>query len=174
MIQSNQNRKKDIMTKHTRANNIRPTPRDDKTRTNATTRRDSDIDVQLENLMRRLYFSAKCGNAAAEYNLEKAGVIEMTQGHAAGQMQMGDNHWGDYRWDLTELGNRTKLTDLERIILRDPPLEIALRDAEYEAADVAERCRDPECFGYVTLHKRILSHLDERAERIRAAQNLGL
>jgi hypothetical protein len=85
------------MTKHTRSNNIKPAPRDDKTGTAATARRGSGIDVKLENLMRRLYFSAKCGNAAAEYNLEKAGVIEMTQGHTAGQMQSGDNHWGDYR-----------------------------------------------------------------------------
>jgi hypothetical protein len=137
-------------------------------------RKNNALDRKVADLMTRLYFDAKCGNAAAEYNLEKAGMIEMIFDQVAGEMRWGDNFWNDLRWMLTELGRRTKLIELKRIILRDPPLDIALRDAEYEATDVAERCWDPEGLGYVMLHNRILIHLDERVERIRAAQNSGL
>jgi hypothetical protein len=133
-------------------------------------RRKDASDRKVSNLMSRLYFDAKCGNAAAEYNLEKAGMIEMIFDQAAGEMRDGDNYWNDIRWMLTELGRRTKLIDLKRVILRDPPLAIALRDAEDEAADVAARCEDPDCFGYDKVHRRILAHLNERVERIRAAQ----
>jgi hypothetical protein len=139
-------------------------------------RRKSALDRKISDLMSRLYFDAKCGRAAAEYNLEKAGMIEMIFDQIAGEMRNGDNYWDDIRWMLSELGRRTKLSELRRIILRDPPLEIALRDAEDEAAEVAERCEDPVFFGLdtVALHERILAHLDERVERIRAAQNLDI
>jgi hypothetical protein len=43
-------------------------------------------DGKVENLMLDLYFRGQVGWAAAEYNLEKAGLIEMIQGHRAGQM----------------------------------------------------------------------------------------
>jgi hypothetical protein len=162
----------DKMSKRTSANDHNPKSHNDKSRAVGTARREADVHVQLENLMRRLYFGAKCGNAAAEHNLANVGVIEMVQGHVAGQMREGDNYWGDSRWEITELGGRIKLTDLKRIILRDPPLAIAIRDAEDEARDVAVRGEDPAFFGYVTTHKRILAHLNERVERIRAAQNL--
>jgi hypothetical protein len=158
------------MSKSTCANDHDPKSHNQKSRAVGTARREADVHVQLENLMRRLYFSAKCGNAAAEHNLENVGIIEMVQGHVAGQMREGDNYWGDSRWELTELGGHTKLTHLKRIILRDPPLAIAIRDAEDEARDVAARGEDPAFFGYVTIHKRILAHLSERVERIRAAQ----
>jgi hypothetical protein len=160
------------MSKSTSANDHNPRSHNDKSRADGTARRDGDVHEQLESLMRRLYFGAKCGNAAAEHNLANVGVIKMVQGHVAGQMRRGDNYWGDCRWELTELGRRTKLTDLKRIILREPPLAIAIRDAEDEATDVAVRGEDPAFFGYVTIHKRILAHLNERVERIRAARNL--
>jgi hypothetical protein len=162
----------DKMSKRTSANDHNPKSHNDKSRAVGTARREADVHVQLENLVRRLYFGAKCGNAAAEHNLANVGVIEMVQGHVAGQMREGDNYWEDSRWEITELGGRIKLTDLKRIILRDPPLAIAIRDAEDEARDVAVRGEDPAFFGYVTTHKRILAHLNERVERIRAAQNL--
>src|SRR6516162_5822834 len=49
------------------------------------------FDRRLDELISRLYWDAKCGRAAAEYNLEKAGLIEMISGHVAGQMRDGDN-----------------------------------------------------------------------------------
>jgi hypothetical protein len=53
------------------------------------------LDRKLDELMSRLYYDAMCGRAAAEYNLEKAGMIEMIFGHVAGQMRDGDNFWDD-------------------------------------------------------------------------------
>jgi hypothetical protein len=61
-------------------------------------RRKDASDRKVSNLMSRLYFDAKCGNAAAEYNLEKAGMIEMIFDQAAGEMRDGDNYWNDIRW----------------------------------------------------------------------------
>jgi hypothetical protein len=136
-------------------------------------RENSALDQKVSSLMSRLYFDAKCGNAAAEYNLERAGMIEMIFDQVAGEMRDGDNYWNDIRWTLTELGRRTKLIELKRIILRDPPLAIALRDAEDEAADVGARREHPEYFGYDKVHERILAHLKERVERIRAARDSG-
>jgi hypothetical protein len=63
------------------------------------------------------------------------------------------------------------MADLERIILRDPPLEIALWDAKDEAADVADGCGggcEPG-HSFLLKYQRILAHLEERAERILAA-----
>jgi hypothetical protein len=129
------------------------------------------FDKQLDELISRLYWDAKCGRAAAEYNLEKAGMIEMISGHVAGQMRDGDNFWDDCRWTLTERGRRTSMAELQRIILCNPPLEIALWDAKDEAADVAGGCGacepgDP----ILVTHQRILAHLEKRAERILAAE----
>jgi hypothetical protein len=129
-------------------------------------------DRNLEKLILRLYWDAKCGRAAAEYNLKEAGKIEMLSGHVAGQMRDGDNFWDDCRWTVTERGRSTGMAELELIILRDPPLEIALWDAKDEAADVADGCgggcepRDP----FLLKHQRILAHLEKRAERILAAE----
>jgi hypothetical protein len=100
----------------------------------------SVFDKKIDELISRLYRDAKCGRAAAEYNLENASMIEMISGHVAGRMRDGDNFWDDCRWTLTERGRRTSMTDLQRIILCDPPLEIALWDAKDEAADVAGDC----------------------------------
>jgi hypothetical protein len=128
-------------------------------------RKDSDV----ESLTFDLYYSGQVGLAAAEYNLEKADLIEMIQGHRAGQMAGDgtDNYWCDCRWTLTELGKRASMALLERMMLRDPPLEIAEQDAEEEANDVATDCggcdlEDPR----LAIHRRILANLDERAERI--------
>jgi hypothetical protein len=129
------------------------------------------LDQNLEKLISSLYWDAKCGRAAAEYNLEEAGMIEMISGHVAGQMREGDNFWDDLRWTVTERGRWTGMADLERIILRDAPLEIALWDAKDEAADVAGGCGGCEPGdSFLLKHQRILAHLEERAERILAAE----
>jgi hypothetical protein len=47
-------------------------------------------DDAVKNLVSNLYRSARVGWAAAEYNLEKVGMIEMIQGHHAGVMLPGD------------------------------------------------------------------------------------
>jgi hypothetical protein len=97
-------------------------------------------------------------------------MIAVSFGHVAGEMRYGDNYWEDTRWMLTELGKRTSMAQLRRIVVRDPPLDIALRDAEDEARDVADDCGgcepdDPD----LLMHRRILAHLRDRVERIRAA-----
>jgi hypothetical protein len=135
-----------------------------------TIRKNDVFDQKVSDLMSGLYFDAKCGHAGAEYNLERAGMIAMSCGHAAGQMRNGDNYWEDTRWMLTELGRRTSMAQLRRIVLRDPPLDVALRDAEEEACDVADDCGgcepdDPN----LLMHRRIFAHLRDRVERIRAA-----
>jgi hypothetical protein len=128
-------------------------------------------DQKIDELISRLYWDAKCGRAAAEYNLEKAGMIEMISGHVAGQMRDGDNFWDDCRWTVTEHGRRTSMAELRRIILCDPPLEIALWDAKDEAADVAGDCGACEPGDPILVkHQRILAHLEKRAERILAAE----
>jgi hypothetical protein len=102
-------------------------------------RKEDALDRRVSDLMSRLYSDAKCGHAGAEYNLEREGMIAMICGHVVGQMRNGDNGWEDTRWTVTELGKRTSVAQLKRIVLRDPPLDVALRDAEEEACDVAER-----------------------------------
>jgi hypothetical protein len=97
-------------------------------------------DDVVKNLVSNLYRSPRVGRAAAEYNLEKAGMIEMIQGHHAGVMLPGDVYWDDLRWTLTDRGRRAGDAQLERIMLRDPPLEIAEWDAKDEANDVASDC----------------------------------
>jgi hypothetical protein len=129
------------------------------------------FDQKIDELISRLYWDAKCGRAAAEYNLKKAGMIEMMSGHVAGQMRDGDNFWDDCRWTLTKRGRCTSMADLQRIILCDPPLEIAKWDAKDEAADVAGGCGGCEPGDPILVaHQRILAHLDKRAERILAAE----
>jgi hypothetical protein len=134
-------------------------------------REKDDLDRKASELISDRYFDAKCGHAGAEYNLEKAGMIAMIFGHVAGQMRHGDNFWDDIRWILTDLGRRARLNELERIILSDPPLEVAVRDAEDEAADIDEGCGGS--YVWVVRHKRILTHLEERVERIRATESQG-
>jgi hypothetical protein len=46
------------------------------------------FDRNLEKLISSLCLNAKCGRAAAEYNLGEAGMIEMISGHVAGQLRM--------------------------------------------------------------------------------------
>jgi hypothetical protein len=128
-----------------------------------------DLDSKVGMLMLDLYFDAKCGLGAAEYNLEKAGMIRMIQQHVAGESRDGDNGWTDLRWTLTERGRRASVADLSDIMLRDPPLKIALSDADLEAADVANNCGNcPPGDKYLRIHKRILAHLKMRIQRIRS------
>jgi hypothetical protein len=128
------------------------------------------FDQKIDKLISRLYWDAKCGRAAAEYNLKKAGMIEMISGHVAGQMRDGDNFWDDCRWTSTERGRCTSMADLQRIILSDPPLDIAVWAAEDEAADVAGGCGGGPGDPIPANHQRILTHLEKRAERILAAE----
>jgi hypothetical protein len=128
------------------------------------------FDKKIDELISRLYWDGKCGRAAAEYNLENAGMIEMISGHVAGQMGDGDNFWDDLRWTVTKRGRRAGMADLQRIILCDPPLEIALWDAKDEAADVAGDCGGEPGDPILVAHRRILAHLEKRAERILAAE----
>jgi hypothetical protein len=124
-------------------------------------------DDEVEELMSDLYYAARAGWAAAEYNLEKASLIEMIQGHRAGQF-LNDNWWCDCRWTLTERGRRTSMARLARVMVRDPPLEIAERDAEDEANDVATNCGGEGVDSpTLTVHRHILAKLHERVERIR-------
>jgi hypothetical protein len=121
--------------------------------------------------MQDLYYDLKCGNGAAECNLEAAGMIEMIFGHVAGKLRFGDNPWTDGRWTLTERGVHSSIVDLKRIMLRDPPLEIAMSDAELEADDVADNCGGCEPDDELLLfHRCILESLRVRAERIAATR----
>jgi hypothetical protein len=122
--------------------------------------------------MSRLFFSSKVGWAAAEFNLEEAGLIEMIQGHRAGLLREGvDNGWCDLRWTLTDRGRRARPARLERVMLRDPPLWVAEWDAEDEANDVATDCGgcdvdDP----ILAIHRRNSINLDKRAEALTKAK----
>jgi hypothetical protein len=142
------------MTKHTKDNNINPMPRTDRS---------------LEQFVFDLHAEGKCGRAAAEYNLVKAGAIEVASGHVPGHLRDDDVFFEHSEWRLTELGKNGNADALKTIILQDPPLEIALWDAMNEARDVADNCGgcqpdDPLLFE----HHRVLAHLLDRVERIRA------
>ena len=69
---------------------------------------------------------------------------------------------------------RSASTDtLRSIILQDPLLEIALWDAMNEARDVADNCGGCEPDDPLLLeHRRLLAHLLDRVERIRAAGHI--
>jgi hypothetical protein len=134
-------------------------------------RKKDGLDWKVADLMGKLYSDAQCGCRGPEYNLESAGLIEMLFGHVAGHVDDGDYFWDDVRWTLTDRGRRASVAKLERIIVRDPPLEIALWDAEDEANDLASdrvHCKP----GDATLmtHHRILAHLERRVERILAQE----
>ena len=80
----------------------------------------------------------------------------------------GDDYWDELRGTLSDRGRRTSDSQLESIMLRDPPIEIAESDAEDEANDLATDCGgcdidDP----FLAQHRRISVNLDKRAERIR-------
>jgi hypothetical protein len=119
-----------------------------------------------------LYSDARTGLAASEYNLAAAGMIEMIGGHVVGVMRDGDNGWGDLRWTLTDRGQRASSAELEAIMLRDPPLDIARSDAKDEAEDVADNCGDEDDDSPIlAMHRRIADFLAKRADRI--ANELG-
>jgi hypothetical protein len=132
-------------------------------------RKKDGLDWKVADLMAKLHLAARCGWAGTEYNLEKASMIEMLFDHVAGHVDDGDCFGADIRWTLTGRGRRASIAQLERIIVRDPPLEIALWDAEDEANYLAGDCAhckpgDPT----LMTHQRILAHLEQRVERIRA------
>jgi hypothetical protein len=134
-------------------------------------RKKNGLDWKVGDLMADLYLDAQCGWAGAEYNLEKAGMIEMLFGHVAGRFDDGDCFWGDVRWTLTDRGRHASVAKLERIIVQDPPLGIAQWDAGNQADCLASDCGhckpgDP----ILATHERILAHLEKRAERILAAE----
>ena len=77
------------------------------------------------------------------------------------------------KWKLTELGRSASTDTLRSIILQDPPLEIALWDAMFEARDVGDNCGGCEPDDPLLLeHRRLLAHLLDRVERIRAAGHI--
>jgi hypothetical protein len=146
------------MTKHTNESNTNVIPRDSR---------------DLERVVLDLHADGKCGRAAAEYNLVKAGAIEVASGHVPGHLREDDVFFEHSEWKLTEVGKRASTNTLRRIILRDPPLEIALWDAMNEARDVADNCGGCEPDDPLLLeHRRLLAHLLDRGERIRAAGHI--
>jgi hypothetical protein len=133
-------------------------------------------DDALEMLMSDLVYAGHAGWAAAEYNLVKAGLIEMAHGHVSGLMRKEHNYWCDLRRTLTKRGRRTSAARFERVMKADPPLWIAEQDAEEEAHDyrrLAEELDDPRVHTdrddeeWVARHLRVSIELDKRAERIR-------
>jgi hypothetical protein len=153
---------------HERAFEIRDAPTAEATarwkqRNSGEHRRDGEVRVRQH----CLYWNARAGWAASEYNLAAAGMIEMIYGHHAGLVHPNEFFWDDLRWTLTDRGRRASDAQLERIMLRDPPLEIAEWDAENEANDVAGDCGGCDTDdSYLEMHKRISINLDKRAERI--------
>jgi hypothetical protein len=125
------------VSEHTRIRAVTSLGRDS---TEMSGRKNGVLDSKVAELMTSLYNDARCGRAAPEYNLEKAGMIEMIFGHVAGRMRGCDNFWDDTRWTLTERGRRTSMAKLQRIILCDPPFELAQWDAKDEADDIADDC----------------------------------
>jgi hypothetical protein len=124
----------------------------------------------LELLVLDLHADGKCGRAAAEYNLVKAGALEVASEHVPGHLRDNDVVFEHSEWKLTELGRTANTETLTGIILRDPPLEIALWDAMNEARDVGDNCGgcgpdDP----LLLEHRRLLANLLDRVEHIRAA-----
>ena len=148
------------MSKRTNANDRNPTSRS----------QNNGAIGELERLVLALHADGKCGRAAAEYNLVKAGAIEVASEHVPGCLRDDDVFFEHSKWKLTELGRSASTDTLRSIILQDPLLEIALWDAMNEARDVADNCGGCEPDDPLLLdHRRILAHLLERVERIRAA-----
>jgi hypothetical protein len=120
----------------------------------------------LDKLMLDLVYAGETGWATAEFNLAKAGLIEMIQGHEPGLMREGDNGWADLRWTLSDLGRRTRKARLERVMKADPPLWVAEQDADEEAQDYQQTfAHDPDSYWAAT-HRYMSNNLDKRAERI--------
>ena len=81
-------------------------------------RKKDALDWKVAHLMADLFYAARCGWAGAEYNLEKAGMIEMLFDHVAGHVDDGDCFWADIRWTLFNGGVLPEET-IERL-LGDP------------------------------------------------------
>ena len=146
------------MTKHTNESNTNVIPRDSR---------------DLERVVLDLHADGKCGRGAAEYNLVKAGAIEVASEHVPGHLRDDDVFFEHSKWKLTELGRSASTNTLRSIILQDPPLEIALWDAMFEARDVGDNCGGCEPDDPLLLeHRRLLAHLLDRVERIRTAGHI--
>jgi hypothetical protein len=124
-------------------------------------------DKKVSDLMMDLVYAGETGWATAEFNLAKAGLIEMIQGHQPGVMRKDDNGWMDLRWTLTDLGWRTHKTRLVLVMKSDPPLWVAEQDAEEEAKDYQQTFADADPDDYwAPIHRQMSNKLDDRAERI--------
>ena len=146
------------MTKHTNESSTNVIPRDSR---------------DLERVVLDLHADGECGRAAAEYNLVKAGAIEVASGHVPGHLREDDVFFEHSEWKLAELGRSASTDTLRSIILQDPPLEIPLWDAMFEARDVGDNCGGCEPDDPLLLeHRRLLAHLLDRVERIRAAGHI--
>jgi hypothetical protein len=151
------------MSKRTNANDRNPTSRS----------QNNGAIGELERLVLALHADGKCGRAATEYNLVKAGAIEVASEHVPGCLRDDDVFFEHSKWKLTELGRSASTNTLRSIILQDPPLEIALWDAMFEARDVGDNCGGCEPDDPLLLeHRRLLAHLLDRVERIRAAGHI--
>ena len=151
------------MSKRTNANDRNPTSRS----------QNNGAIGELERLVLALHADGKCGRAAAEYNLVKAGAIEVASERVPGCLRDDDVFFEHSAWRLTELGRSASTDTLRSIILQDPPLEIALWDAMNEARDVGDNCGGCKPDDPLLLeHRRLLADLLDRVERIRAAGHI--
>jgi hypothetical protein len=116
------------MSNRTNTNNINKAPRSKKSGTDEARGNDTEIG-ELESFVLDLHADAKCGRAGAEYNLAEAYVIDVAAGHVPGHLRDDDVCFERSEWKLTEWGQCVSTALLTTIILRDPPLEIALWDA---------------------------------------------
>jgi hypothetical protein len=124
-------------------------------------------DNEVSDLMMKLVYAGETGWAMAEFNLAKAGLIEMIHGHQPGLMRERDNGWMDLRWTLTDLGRCTRKARFELVMKADPPLWVAEQDAEEEARDYQQTFADVDPDDYwAAIHRHMSNKFDNRAERI--------
>jgi hypothetical protein len=72
-------------------------------KTTRVNKRRSGEEVALERFVLDMHAEGKCGRAAAEYNLVKAGAIEVTSGHVPGHLREDNVFFEPFEWKLTEL-----------------------------------------------------------------------
>jgi hypothetical protein len=146
------------MTEPTNEDNINLMPRNTK-------------DIEL--FVLDLHSDAKCGLGSGGVQSCEGGCDRGGLRTCARNLRDDDVFFEHSRWKLTEPGRSASTDTLRSIILQDPPLEIALWDAMFEARDVGDNCwgcepDDP----LLSEHRRLLAHLLDRVERIRAAGHI--